>query len=61
MWQYNDNGSSPGIGPLVDVDMFNGTQAELEALVTKLLEILNASAERARAILPPDYLVPILE
>jgi HPt (histidine-containing phosphotransfer) domain-containing protein len=37
------------------------SQAELEALVTKLLEILNASAERARAILPPDYLVPILE
>jgi CheY-like chemotaxis protein/HPt (histidine-containing phosphotransfer) domain-containing protein len=37
------------------------SQAELEALVTKLLEILNASAQRARAILPPDYLVPILE
>jgi GH25 family lysozyme M1 (1,4-beta-N-acetylmuramidase) len=34
MWQYNDNGSIPGIGPLVDVDMFNGTQAELEALAS---------------------------
>ncbi|MFO0760273.1 MAG: GH25 family lysozyme [Byssovorax sp.] len=34
MWQYNDNGQIPGIGPLVDVDMFNGTMADLQALAS---------------------------
>jgi MYXO-CTERM domain-containing protein len=34
MWQYNDNGSIPGIGALTDVDMFNGTKAQLDALAS---------------------------
>jgi PAS domain S-box-containing protein len=36
-------------------------QAELEALVTKLLELFKISTERARALLPPDQQIPILE
>ncbi|MFT3765922.1 MAG: GH25 family lysozyme [Minicystis sp.] len=31
-WQYADNGHVPGIGPLVDLDRFNGTLADLVAL-----------------------------
>jgi MYXO-CTERM domain-containing protein len=32
MWQYNDNGAIPGISGNVDVDMFNGTLDQLNAL-----------------------------
>lgn len=31
-WQYADNGHVSGIGPLVDLDHFNGTEVELRAL-----------------------------
>jgi MYXO-CTERM domain-containing protein len=34
MWQYNDNGSIPGIAGNVDVDMFNGTIDQLNALAS---------------------------
>jgi GH25 family lysozyme M1 (1,4-beta-N-acetylmuramidase) len=34
MWQYNDNGSIPGIAGNVDVDMFNGTMEQLQALAS---------------------------
>jgi MYXO-CTERM domain-containing protein len=34
IWQYNDNGSIPGIPALVDVDMFNGTMDQLDALAS---------------------------
>jgi GH25 family lysozyme M1 (1,4-beta-N-acetylmuramidase) len=30
-WQYADNGSIPGIGGAVDLDVFNGTLAQLQA------------------------------
>lgn len=32
MWQYSSSGSIPGISGNVDVDLFNGTMAELDAL-----------------------------
>jgi len=34
-WQYSDQGRVHGIAGAVDLDWFNGTQAELEALVAK--------------------------
>ena len=34
MWQHNDNGSYPGIGGAVDVDVFNGTIDQLNALAS---------------------------
>jgi GH25 family lysozyme M1 (1,4-beta-N-acetylmuramidase) len=34
MWQYNDNGAIPGIAGNVDVDMFNGTIEQLNALAS---------------------------
>ena len=34
MWQYNDNGSIPGIAGNVDVDIFNGTIDQLDALAS---------------------------
>ena len=34
MWQHADNGSVPGIPALVDMDVFNGTMAELQALAS---------------------------
>src|SRR5262249_33686223 len=34
IWQYNDNGSIPGIGAAADVDMSDGTMADLQALAS---------------------------
>lgn len=34
IWQHNDNGNIPGISGAVDVDTFNGTMADLQALAS---------------------------
>jgi GH25 family lysozyme M1 (1,4-beta-N-acetylmuramidase) len=42
-WEYSDLGQIPGIGPTVSLDMFNGSQADLDRLTVGPFESFNAA------------------
>jgi len=49
LWQYSDTGSVPGVSDAADVDRFNGTLAQLQALASGAAPVASPPAATAGA------------